>query len=329
MQRRHLLKATIQRVWNDINFTTVFNAFLNNFPALCVTSLSAKSSIPLKGEVFDLLVIDEASQCDIASALPLIYRSKRIAVIGDPYQLKHITSVNDGESQYLKDQLKLDYKYSYAKHSLFDYIQSLSLNSELDNIYLLNEHYRSHSKIINFSNQTVYLPNGCEIFIKTNDALFPTAQKGILWKNVIGTVPLHNNSNSQEIFKCKELATKLSQQYPNLSIGVCSPFKHQSEALKNEINGLSNVTVATIETFQGDERDIIVLSLVVNPNCRSGLLWYLNRESFLLNVAVTRAKSTLYVVGNFDFCKSNRDAYGNATMIAKLAKYIEQNGIVN
>jgi superfamily I DNA and/or RNA helicase len=173
-----------------------------------------------------------------------------------------------------------------------------------------------------------HTPNGCEISIQTNDKLFPTIEKGIFWENTVGNVPHQINVNNQEIIKCQELALRLSNQYPDLSIGVCSPFKDQSESLKTHITGLPNVTATTIQQFQGDEKDIIILSLVVNPNYRPGLVWYLNRESFLLNVAITRAKSALFVIGNFNFCNNNRDIFGNLSMIGKLARYIGQNGVV-
>lgn len=57
-----------------------------------ITSLSA-TKIPFQPNFFDILIIDEASQCDIASILPLMYRCKSVVVIGDPKQLKHISGL--------------------------------------------------------------------------------------------------------------------------------------------------------------------------------------------------------------------------------------------
>ena len=61
----------------------VFRRVSTHIPAWCVTNLSARGSLPLAPNMFDLLIIDEASQCDIASALPLLYRSGRAVIIGD------------------------------------------------------------------------------------------------------------------------------------------------------------------------------------------------------------------------------------------------------
>ena len=63
-------------------------------PCWAVTSLSAKSGkIPFIKNYYDIVVFDEASQCDIASAIPLLYRAKQMVIIGDPKQLSHITNL--------------------------------------------------------------------------------------------------------------------------------------------------------------------------------------------------------------------------------------------
>lgn len=63
------------------------------FPVWAVTSLSAGNNFPLHAGLFDLVVIDEASQSDLASALPLLYRARRAVIVGDPNQLTHITTL--------------------------------------------------------------------------------------------------------------------------------------------------------------------------------------------------------------------------------------------
>ena len=70
-----------------------------------VTSLSAKSRIPFEPGIFDYVIIDEASQCDIASIIPLLFRAKRAVIIGDPKQLQHISQLTS------KQDLALIQKY--------------------------------------------------------------------------------------------------------------------------------------------------------------------------------------------------------------------------
>ena len=61
----------------------------------------------MENALFDLVVIDEASQCDIASALPLLYRAKRAVILGDPNQLKHISTIDKPRAQELEAQFGL------------------------------------------------------------------------------------------------------------------------------------------------------------------------------------------------------------------------------
>jgi superfamily I DNA and/or RNA helicase len=74
----------------------------NVMPGWAVTSLSAKGRVPFESGLFDLVVIDEASQCDIASVLPLLFRAKRAVIIGDPQQLRHISRLTAANDQAFK-----------------------------------------------------------------------------------------------------------------------------------------------------------------------------------------------------------------------------------
>ena len=103
-------------------------------PCWAVTSLSAKGKIPLAKKVFDIVVFDEASQCDIASALPLLYRAKSAVIIGDPKQLSHITSLKKGQDQNLleKNNLLGNFSnWSYSFESLFGLAHSVIENESL------------------------------------------------------------------------------------------------------------------------------------------------------------------------------------------------------
>ena len=75
----------------------VVRSVLTMFPVWGVTSLSARTNFELDRGLFDLLIVDEASQCDIASALPLLYRARRAMIIGDNKQLTHISSLTQAQ----------------------------------------------------------------------------------------------------------------------------------------------------------------------------------------------------------------------------------------
>lgn len=78
-------------------------------PCWAVTSLSAKGRIPFAPAIYDLLIIDEASQCDIASILPLLYRVKRVVIIGDNKQLPHISSISKKQDINLLQKYNVGY----------------------------------------------------------------------------------------------------------------------------------------------------------------------------------------------------------------------------
>ena len=314
--------------WEDEEYKEYEHAcfqFLNNFTAVSVTNLSVKKALSLSKEMFDLLVIDEASQCDVASAIPLIYRAKKVVVIGDPHQLKHITSVKKQyEENYILHHLKLsETKYNYEKLSLFDYVKSIADKSNLKT-YFLKEHYRCHPKIIGFSNNFFYRN---ELSINTKPEHFKLGDIGIVWINIKGKIAKEHNFNKAEKDAAISLAKELTTNYPNAEIGITTPFKHQQNALKREEGSIKNnkVEIKTIHKFQGDEKDIIVLSLVVTKEAKNSLTDFINIwAKYLLNVAVTRAKSTLYIVGDFEFCKN--DNRNKQKALSKLAEYVEMNG---
>jgi hypothetical protein len=72
-----------------------------DLPIWIVTSLSARRALPLSPALFDLVIVDEASQCDIPSALPLLYRARRALIIGDPHQLRHISTLRTSDERAL------------------------------------------------------------------------------------------------------------------------------------------------------------------------------------------------------------------------------------
>lgn len=305
-------------------FSQASNNFLRDFSAIIVTNLTIKNSFPLKKELFDLVVVDEASQCDIASSLPLVFRARQLVVIGDPLQLKHISKIDSIEEKYLQDQYNLtSLKLDYANNSLYDYCYDLSVKSKFESV-LLDEHYRSHKDIIEFSNQNFYLPKlGQELKIKTVENDFIPEIRGIKWYDVRGTVNPKKNINIAEIDKCIQLIVELTTQFPQASIGLTTPFRNQAKKLFDKIpNKLKKSIVAdTVHRFQGDEKDIMILSLVINDDCPiSKANWINNKVPYLLNVAITRARSSLLIVGDFSYClKLKNNCPGP---LSQLANYV-------
>jgi hypothetical protein len=286
---------------------------LSFLPVWVVTNLSAKNSFPLKNNLFDILIIDEASQCDIASALPLFYRAKNVAIIGDPRQLSHISLLSETQDRMLASTHDLTEEvftnFSYTKHSLYDLSERIT-NEQNDTPVLLNEHYRCHSDIISFSNEHYY---GHNLTISTDERRLlqhPSITTRILWHHVRGkTVHTKSPYNEEEAERVVEEILRILGAISSLdaSVGVVTLFRAQTEMIKEKLQvfyGLydTDIVIGTAHRFQGDEKDIIIFSPAVSENVKPGTLHWIQTTNQLLNVAVTRARSLFIIVGDHDVC---------------------------
>ena len=296
-------------------------------PICAVTSLSARGRLPFAAGCYDLVIIDEASQCDIASMIPLLYRAKRAVIIGDPNQLKHITTMTRQQDRDLVVKHEVNTCFSYCVHSLFDL--AISVGHQNDLVHL-RDHHRSHADIIEFSNHEFY--NGL-LRVATNYARlrFPYgSDKSVIWKDVVGdTIRPQAGSayNQKEIDVVIEQLQDLVNGNYNGSIGVVTPFKQQAELityylkkthqnLHAELVRNHDFIAATVHKFQGDERDVILFSPVVSNGSPQGTLDFLSSAPNLFNVAITRARACLIVVGNKNYCQNNNIHY-----LANFANY--------
>ena len=296
-------------------------------PICAVTSLSARGRLPFVAGCYDLVIIDEASQCDIASMIPLLYRAKRAVIIGDPNQLKHITTMTRQQDRELIAKHDVNALWSYCVHSLFDLANALRHQNDL--VYL-RDHHRSHANIIGFSNKEFY--NGLlRVATDYSRLKFPFgSNKSVVWKETVGeTIRPQAGSayNQAEIDGVIEyLQDLIDNQYMG-TIGVVTPFKRQADLityyLKEKHQNLYGELVknhdfiaATAHKFQGDERDVIIFSPVVSNGSPQGTLNFLGSTPNLFNVAITRARASLIVVGNKSYCQNSNIHY-----LASFANY--------
>jgi very-short-patch-repair endonuclease len=281
------------------------------FSCWAVTSLSARGRIPLEPGYFDLVVIDEASQCDIASALPLLYRAKRSVVIGDPMQLRHISTLTrprDSELQHKHGLVDSRLGWMYSVNSLFDLAAS---TVPAENIINLRDHHRSHADIIGFSNKAFY-EGHLRVATRYPHLKRPNAkQPGILWQDVSGSVTRPREGGAQNPEEARALVAALvdllaTRGYTG-SVGVVTPFRAQAQLLQSLIQSRkelesvaapAELLVDTVHKFQGDERDVMFFSPVVSNGISPAALGFLRSNGNLFNVAITRARGLLHVVGD-------------------------------
>lgn len=281
------------------------------FSCWAVTSLSAKGKVPFEAGHFDLIIIDEASQCDIASALPLLYRAKRSVIIGDPMQLRHISAVSRGKDSDLQSKYGLvenRVAWMYSVNSLYDLAAGVADPAQIIN---LRDHHRCHSDIIEFSNHAFY---GGKLRVATrHDRLKRPRNKepGVVWQDVKGKTIRPSGGSAQNPAEAHAVIAALEnllvdRDYKG-TVGVVTPFQAQVQLLNSLVSqhpklstmgDHAKLLIQTVHRFQGDERDVMFFSPVISEGVQPGALGFLRSNGNLFNVAITRARGLLHVVGD-------------------------------
>jgi very-short-patch-repair endonuclease len=281
------------------------------FPCWAVTSLAARGRVPFTAGHFDLVVIDEASQCDIASALPLLFRAKRCVIIGDPQQLRHISALTKSKDLELAEKyglLESRQSWMYRANSLYDL--STGVASAQDIVNLL-DHHRSHAHIIQFSN-TEFYNRSLRVATRYTYLKRPRGQNlGIRWNDVTGNTVRPNGSSAQNEEEARAVVAVLRnlivERHFEGTVGVVTPFKAQRELIHSMISeckefaasaSSNELMVDTIHRFQGDERDVMLFSPVISRGAARETVGFLRSNGNLFNVAITRARGVLHVVGD-------------------------------
>ena len=287
-----------QNLQNRILETEDFKPLLEAFPCWCVTTYAVSGSLPLKPGMFDVAIIDEASQCDIASCFPILFRAKKAVIVGDDKQLPHLSFLEKAKEQSFLAQYGIPDKYQlmwrFRTNSMFDLADYYSMNS-----VMLDEHFRSLPPIIEFSNREFY---GGRIRVMKKDVGDNKVLETVIVPD--GKVDIDATRNLPEIEalvkRLYDIVVEDERSNPDkpVSIGVISPFRAQVEQLKVSISKVLSdhmlrkhqIEVGTAHTFQGDERDIILMSWAFAPNSFPQSLTFLQKPN-LFNVAITRARS--------------------------------------
>ncbi|MCE8039549.1 MAG: AAA domain-containing protein [Halomonadaceae bacterium] len=268
------------------------------FPVWVVSAQALHRTLPLESELFDLCIMDEATQSNLPLALPALQRASRAVIVGDPRQLRHFSFLSRARQQDLavRHQVQsLPVDLNYRERSLLDY--GLMAVSDGHAIVLLDEHFRSHPALIGFSNERFYAGR---LKILTHLAQVADAPPIAI---VDCAVRIEGEVNAAEIETLMEHLEALVTESADLpdhecpSIGVLALFRATALALEKalvERVGLRAISrhdlrVGTPYAFQGEERDIMLLATGVYPGRAAAAWTYLNRPD-VFNVAVTRAR---------------------------------------
>lgn len=287
LERKETLKevrALQNEAW-ELEKNIVKNV-LEETQVICCT-LTGSENEYLSTIIFDVLVIDEAAQALEPACWIAIPKAKKWILAGDHHQLPPTVKSIEAEKMGLSVTLfeKLIEKYPEAS-------------------VMLNTQYRANEKIMKFSSQMFYQNQLNAHESVKNYALSPD-EPVITFLDTAGcgfSEILHPENlsyyNPEEARILIRYLKQLLENHPNVSIGIISPYKQQVKLLEELVSQeelLKNSKVDTVDGFQGEEKDLIAISLVrSNEKGEIGFL----RDTRRMNVAITRARKKLIIIGD-------------------------------
>ncbi|WP_420148830.1 AAA domain-containing protein [Spirosoma sp.] len=272
-------------------------------PCWLASPESVSAMFPLRSDLFDLIIFDEASQCFAESGIPAIVRSRQVVVTGDNQQLRPSDLY----------RTRLDESDQDEEPAIALEVESLlELAAQQLPQIALTEHYRSRSlDLITFSNEHFY-QNKLSLLPEFDVA--NRREPAIRYINVKGV--WQRNTNPIEAEAVIQLLEQIKVELPGRSIGIVTFNYPQQQLIQDMLEAVSGgenessekennlpigLFVKNIENVQGDERDVIIFSMGYAPDERGKLSMQFGSLNARggenrLNVAVTRARERIYVV---------------------------------
>jgi len=289
---------------------------LQHRPIWAITSLSVPARVPLFPGLFDIAIFDEASQCDIASALPTLARAKRAVVVGDPQQLSFIPGLGRTQEHALMDAAGMPKagraRWAQSVNSLYDF---LAHRLPQEQQHLLTDQFRSAPEIVSYTNAAFY---GNRLVARRDDDEFRPPEgfrPGLHWQDVTGPAARLDGGNvnrAEAEWIVQKLVEFVQDKAFDGSVGVISPFNAQvglirrlaTDAMDTAARERLLLNVDTVDRWQGGEADVILFSLVAGRGAAQSAITFLSRERRRFNVAISRARAVALVVGDLDWARS-------------------------
>lgn len=288
----------------------------------------------LKMHKVDELIIDEASQIIEASILGLISHVPKVVLIGDQNQLPPIVVQPDRVYSFSDPRLQ-GLQYTSYNQSLLERLFALSKHNSWDSArFMLFKHYRMHSEIAGLISH--YYDDKLQAICDPQFALLvqdsapeqpALLSKRIVWIDTAASVHAHYDLAQVELLPkiIKQLIDSSELEDLERDIGIISPFRAMNMAiLKSLPSEWQAITVDTVERYQGSERKIMIICLPLQNRGDIRSIESLNYDGRIdrkLNVALSRAKQRVLIIGNRQIC-SHSPHYRN------LIDKITQTGII-
>jgi len=287
----------------------LMDKLISNSKVICTTLIGA-SQKSIKGIRYSTLIIDEASQALEPECWNAILKADRVILAGDHLQLAPTVKSMKAE--------KLGLSVTLLSR----------LSDHISHSYLLDTQYRMNDKILSFSNKKFYdsklkSASGINSWTLINDTepLVMIDTSGTGFEEIMNIKSL-SRFNEGEYFILREHFLLNQDALGNASIGIISPYREQVKYIKNKIEDDKafnnfNIEVDSIDGFQGQEKDVIYISLVRSNN--KGEIGFLKDER-RLNVAMTRARKKLILIGDMSTLSQHK-------LFHELSDHIEKEGL--
>ncbi|KRX63306.1 DNA replication ATP-dependent helicase/nuclease DNA2, partial [Trichinella sp. T9] len=279
----------------------------------------------LRKRTFNLCIIDEATLATEAMSIGPLLAAEKFVLVGDPLQLKPLIQSERARKQGMDISLfsKLEQKYPHAVVTLkLQYRMNREICKLSNQMFYNGELVAANDEVANaFLNVTVdddvaeepwvrrclsSLPEHAVVFLDTSNCKDNSAtRQGIA-----------HVENKLEV----DLVVKLCQTFSKSGlnddeIGVMSIFKTQVECIRRSLksSGSNGIEVNTVDQYQGKDKDVIIVSFVWTKELKRKLntTCYLLKNARRINVALTRARKKLILIGHYNDLKADNPVFEN------------------
>lgn len=296
-------------------------------------STAANRSELFDAKTFDLTIIDEASQILEPQLVGLLTKVGKYVLIGDHKQLPAI-ALQSAEEASITDEQLISLGFTDCRQSLFERLhRQLTASGHTACIATLYRQGRMHPEVSRFANHRFYSGRLCPVPLPhqtsplpytTYNAEFPIQHLVATRRTAFVCCPMPEagerfKTNSHEARLCATLVESIIALYqanalpydPSRSIGIIAPFRNQGALIRHALATLNmpdyteGISIDTVERYQGSQRDIIIYCTTVTDAAQMELIVEtaesLGNDAILLdrklNVALTRARQQLFVIG--------------------------------
>lgn len=283
------------------------------FPVMITTCISAHR-IGEPKTLFDMVILDEASQCNTAMSLVPIIRGENLMLVGDPQQLNPVILLDEFTNRRLMKEYKISEEYNYITNSIYKvYLASDSVSDEI----LLHNHYRCDPRIISFNNKKYY---NSQLNIMAN----ADTKEPLVYVEVNNKEQHTKNTSYSEV----ERIVAYVRANRDKNIGIITPFVNQKNMINSALQAekIDDVICGTVHSFQGDEKDVILFSTAIGENTQTGTYEWLKSNRELINVATSRAKNQLIVLADSQNVERLHSQSSKEDDLYELLQYVKGEG---